>query len=85
MFTLMVIHMALENAWLIITIKEMLQNYYLIMETPVTWRIPLNECSFYGRDWERDEEPAREYRDEWMYMDAIKGDIFIEYIYYVQK
>ena len=41
----------------------------------------LDECSFYSRDWDRDEEPAKTYRDEWMYMDAIKGDIFIEYIY----
>ena len=41
----------------------------------------INECSFYGRDWERKEEPARTYRDEWMFMDAMKGDIFIEYIY----
>jgi len=41
----------------------------------------LDECSFYGRDWNRDEEPAKEFRDEWMYMDAMKGDIFIEYIY----
>jgi len=39
------------------------------------------ECSFYGRDWDRDEEPAKEYRDEWMYMNAMKGDVFIEYIY----
>jgi len=39
------------------------------------------ECSFYARDWDRDEEPAREYRDEWMYMNAMKGDVFIEYIY----
>jgi len=41
----------------------------------------IDECSFYARDWDRDEEPAKEYRDEWMYMDAIKGDVFIEYIY----
>ena len=41
----------------------------------------LDECSFYARDWDRDEEPARTYRDEWMYMDAMKGDVFIEYIY----
>ena len=41
----------------------------------------LNECSFYGRDWDRKEDPAREYRDEWMFMDAMKGDVFIEYIY----
>jgi hypothetical protein len=40
-----------------------------------------DECSFYGRDWDRDEEPAKTYRDEWMFMDAMKGDIFIEYIY----
>jgi hypothetical protein len=41
----------------------------------------INECSFYGRDWERDEEPAKIFRDEWMYMDSMKGDVFIEYIY----
>ena len=41
----------------------------------------IEECSFYGRDWKRKEEPAKEYRDEWMYMNAIKGDVFIEYIY----
>jgi len=41
----------------------------------------LDECSFYGRDWNRDEEPAKTYRDEWMYMNQIKGDVFIEYIY----
>ena len=41
----------------------------------------LDECSFYARDWDREIDPAKEYRDEWMYMDAIKGDVFIEYIY----
>ena len=41
----------------------------------------IGECSFYGRDWDRKEDPAKTYRDEWMYMNAIKGDIFIEYIY----
>ena len=41
----------------------------------------LDECSFYGRDWDRKEDPAKEYRDEWMYMNQIKGDVFIEYIY----
>jgi hypothetical protein len=41
----------------------------------------IEECSFYARDWDRDEEPAKEYRDEWMYMNAMKGDVFIEYIY----
>jgi len=39
------------------------------------------ECSFYGRDWDRKEEPARTYRDEWMFMQSMRGDIFIEYIY----
>ena len=32
----------------------------------------IDQCSFYGRDWNR---------DEWMFMDAMKGDVFIEYIY----
>ena len=41
----------------------------------------IEECSFYARDWERKEDPAREYRDQWMFMDAMKGDVFIEYIY----
>ena len=41
----------------------------------------IEECSFYSRDWDRKEDPAREYRDEWMYMDSMKGDVFIEYIY----
>jgi len=41
----------------------------------------IDECSFYGRDWDRKEDPAKTYRDEWMYMNQIKGDVFIEYIY----
>ena len=41
----------------------------------------LDECSFYGRDWDRKEDPAKEYRDEWMFMNNMKGDVFIEYIY----
>jgi len=41
----------------------------------------ISECSFYGRDWDRDEDPAKEYRDEWMYMTDMRGDIHIEYIY----
>ena len=41
----------------------------------------LEECSFYSRDWDRKEDPARTFRDEWMYMDSMKGDVFIEYIY----
>ena len=41
----------------------------------------IDECSFYARDWDREEDPAKEYRDEWSYMNAIQGDVFIEYIY----
>jgi len=41
----------------------------------------LDECSFYSRDWNRKQDPARKFRDEWMFMDAMKGDVFIEYIY----
>ena len=41
----------------------------------------IDECSFYARDWDRDEEPAKEYRDEWMYMKGMEHDVFIEYIY----
>ena len=41
----------------------------------------LDECSFYGRDWKRDEDPAKTYRDEWMYMHNMRCDIHIEYIY----
>ena len=41
----------------------------------------IGECSFYGRDWDRKEDPAKTYRDEWMYMNTMKGDLFIEYIY----
>ena len=41
----------------------------------------INECSFYGRDWDRKEDPAKTYRDEWMYMYDMRGDSHIEYIY----
>ena len=41
----------------------------------------IDECSFYSRDWDREEDKAREYRDEWMYMHDMKGDFMIEYIY----
>jgi hypothetical protein len=41
----------------------------------------IDECSFYARDWKRNEDPAREYRDEWMFMHSMRGDVFIEYIY----
>jgi hypothetical protein len=41
----------------------------------------IDQCSFYGRDWNREEDKAREYRDEWMYMHSMRGDLHIEYIY----
>ena len=41
----------------------------------------IDECSFYGRDWDRDEDPAKTYRDEWMYLHSMRGDFMIEYIY----
>ena len=41
----------------------------------------IDQCSFYGRDWDREIEPAKEFRDEWMYMHNMRGDIHIEYIY----
>ena len=41
----------------------------------------IDQCSFYARDWDREIDPAKEYRDEWMYMRDIQHDVFIEYIY----
>ena len=41
----------------------------------------IDKCSFYGRDWNRDIDKARTYRDEWMYMYSMRGDCHIEYIY----
>ena len=41
----------------------------------------IESCSFYGRDWDRKEDKARQYRDEWMVMRDLSGDIMIEYIY----
>ena len=41
----------------------------------------IDECSVYSRDWDRKEEKARTFRDEWMFMQSMRGDIFIEYIY----
>jgi hypothetical protein len=41
----------------------------------------IDQCSFYARDWDRDEEPAKTYRNEYMYMASMRGDVFIEYIY----
>ena len=39
----------------------------------------IESCSFYGRDWDRKEDKARQYRDEWMFMRDLSGDIMIEY------
>jgi hypothetical protein len=41
----------------------------------------IDQCSFYGRDWDREEDKAREHRDEWMFMHSMRGDYMIEYIY----
>ena len=41
----------------------------------------IESCSFYGRDWERKMDKAREYRNEYCYMADMRGDIHIEYIY----
>ncbi len=41
----------------------------------------LDECSFYGRDWKRDEEPAKTFNNEDHYMRYMDGEFMIEYIY----
>ena len=41
----------------------------------------LDECSFYGRDWNRDEEPAKTFNNEDHYMRYMDGEFMIEYIY----
>jgi len=45
----------------------------------------LKECSFYARDWGRSEEKARTYNNEWSFLNAMSGDIFIEYVYLFKK
>jgi hypothetical protein len=45
----------------------------------------LKDCSFYARDWGRDEEKARTYNNEWSYLNELNGDIFIEYVYLFKK
>ena len=45
----------------------------------------LKECSFYERDWGRDEEKARQYNNEWCFLNDMSGDVFIEYIYLFKK
>jgi len=45
-------------------------------------RDTIDSCSFYSRDWGRDEESkVHEYNNEWCFYENFKGDIFIEYIY----
>jgi hypothetical protein len=42
----------------------------------------IDECSFYHRDWKRDLDKARLYKNEWLYMNAMKGEEWhIEFIY----
>ena len=41
----------------------------------------IDECSFYGRDWKRDEEPAKTFNNEAHYMRYMDGEFMIEYIY----
>ena len=45
----------------------------------------LKECSFYERDWGRDEEKARQYNNEWCFLNDMSGELFIEYIYLFKK
>ena len=45
----------------------------------------LKECSFYERDWGRNEEKARTYNNEWCFLNDMSGDVFIEYIYLFKK
>ena len=45
----------------------------------------IDTCSFYGRDWGRDIDKAREYRNEWMFMRDLSGDGMIEYLYLFQN
>jgi len=41
----------------------------------------LDECSFYGRDWDRKEDPAKTFNNESHYMRYMDGEFMIEYIY----
>ena len=41
----------------------------------------LDECSFYGRDWKREEDPAKTFNNESHYMRYMDGEFMIEYIY----
>ena len=41
----------------------------------------IEECSFYGRDWNRKEEAAKTFNNEDHYMRYMDGEFMIEYIY----
>ena len=41
----------------------------------------LDECSFYSRDWNREEDPAKTFNNEDHYMRYMDGEFMIEYIY----
>ena len=41
----------------------------------------IDECSFYGRDWDRKEDPAKTFNNESHYMRYMDGEFMIEYIY----
>jgi hypothetical protein len=53
----------------------------LSMEMPATWAILLMNVVFILETGREKKIQPESYRDEWMYMDAMKGDVFIEYIY----
>ena len=41
----------------------------------------IDECSFYSRDWNRKEDPAKTFNNEHHYMRYMDGEFMIEYIY----
>ena len=41
----------------------------------------IDQCSFYGRDWDRKEDPAKTFNNESHYMRYMDGEFMIEYIY----
>jgi len=45
----------------------------------------LKECSFYERDWGRNEEKARTYNNEWCLLNDVSGDVFIEFVYLFKR
>ena len=41
----------------------------------------LEDCSFYSRDWNRKEDPAKIYNNEYSFLSELSGDVFIEFVY----